>query len=254
MLNAVGQAQHILLLGGTSEIGLGIVTEFLSRGPAIVTLAARTGSPRVEAARAQLTQAGATEVRTLDFDALATDSHPEVIEQAFAAGDVDVAIVAFGTLGDQEQLWQDHSAAVESAQINYTGYVSVGVLLGQAMQNQGHGTIVALSSVAGQRVRRSNFVYGASKAGVDGFYTQLGVALEDSGVNVLVVRPGQVRTKMSAGSGKEAPLTVDVADVAAATVDAVVQRKDAIFVHPLFGPVSLVLKNLPHQIMKKLNF
>ena len=109
--------------------------------------------------------------------------------------------------------------------------------------------------MAGQRVRRSNFVYGASKAGVDGFYTQLGVALEDSGVNVLVVRPGQVRTKMSASpDGKEAPLTVDVDDVAKATVEAVVQRKESIFVHKLFGPVSLVLKNLPSQIMKKLNF
>ena len=254
MLNAVGQAQHILLIGGTSEIGLGIVEEFLSRGPAKVTLAARKGSPRIEAARAELKQAGA-EVVTVDFDALDTDSHPEVIQTAFADGDVDVAVVAFGTLGDQEALWQDHDAAVESAQINYTAYVSVGVLLGQAMKNQGHGAIVALSSVAGQRVRRSNFVYGASKAGVDGFYTQLGVALEDSGVNVLVVRPGQVRTKMSASpDGKEAPLTVDVDDVAKATVEAVVQRKESIFVHKLFGPVSLVLKNLPSQIMKKLNF
>ena len=254
MLNAVGQAQHILLLGGTSEIGLGIVEEFLSRGPAKVTLAARKGSPRIEAARAELKQAGA-EVVTVDFDALDTDSHPEVIQTAFADGDVDVAVVAFGTLGDQEALWQDHEAAVESAQINYTAYVSVGVLLGQAMKNQGHGAIVALSSVAGQRVRRSNFVYGASKAGVDGFYTQLGVALEDSGVNVLVVRPGQVRTKMSSTpDGKEAPLTVDVDDVAKATVEAVIQRKESIFVHKLFGPVSLVLKNLPSQIMKKLNF
>ena len=105
MLNAVGQAQHILLIGGTSEIGLGIVEEFLSRGPAKVTLAARKGSPRIEAARAELKQAGA-EVVTVDFDALDTDSHPEVIQTAFADGDVDVAVVAFGTLGDQEALWR----------------------------------------------------------------------------------------------------------------------------------------------------
>lgn len=254
MLNAVGQAQHILLIGGTSEIGLGIVSEFLSRGSARVTLAARADSPRVEEAREKITAAGASSVEVVDFDALDTAGHPAVIEQAFSNGDVDVAVVAFGTLGDQEQLWQDHSAAVESAQINYTAYVSVGVLLGEAMKNQGHGQIVALSSVAGQRVRRSNFVYGASKAGVDGFYTQLGVALEEAGVNVLVVRPGQVRTKMSAGSGKEAPLTVDVADVAEDTVEAVLSGKDAIFVHKLFGPVSTVLRNLPPAIMKKLNF
>lgn len=254
MLNAVGQAQHILLLGGTSEIGLGIVEEFLQRGPAAVTLAARADSPRVAAAVAKLEAAGASDVAVIDFDAVDTDSHPTVIESAFKRGDVDVAVVAFGTLGDQEQLWQDHTAAVESSKINYTGYVSVGVLLGQAMKNQGHGHIVALSSVAGQRVRRSNFVYGAAKAGVDGFYSQLGVALENSGVKVLVVRPGQVRTKMSADTGKEAPFTVDVSEVSEATLDAVLSGKESIFVHRNFGPISLVLKNIPAGIMKKLSF
>lgn len=254
MLNAVGQAQNILLLGGTSEIGLGIVKEFLSRGPAKVTLAARAGSPRVQAAVETLAAAGASDVTVIDFDARHTDSHPVIIEKAFSEGDVDVAIVAFGTLGDQEELWQDHAAAVESAEINYTGYVSVGVLLGQAMKNQGHGHLIALSSVAGMRVRRSNFVYGASKAGVDGFYSQLGVALQDSGVKVLVVRPGQVRTKMSSGMGKEAPLTVDVSDVSEATVEAVISGKESIFVHPLFGPISLVLRNIPPAIMKRLSF
>ena len=250
MLNAVGQAQHILLLGGTSEIGLGIVEKFLDRGPAKVTLAARADSPRIDGARAQLASRGA-EVEVVDFDATDFDSHPAVIDKAFARGDVDVAIVAFGTLGDQEELWQNHDKAVASAQVNYTGPVSVGVLLGQRMREQGHGTIVAMSSVAGVRVRRSNFVYGASKAGLDGFYTQLGVALKDSGVNVLVVRPGQVRTKMSAGV-KEAPLTVDAKEVGERIVDAVLKGKDIIFVHPAFEAVAGVFNFIPRQIFNRL--
>ncbi|GAB3947616.1 decaprenylphospho-beta-D-erythro-pentofuranosid-2-ulose 2-reductase [Corynebacterium tapiri] len=254
MLNAVGQAQNILLLGGTSEIGLGIVKEFLAKSPANVTLAARANSPRIDAAKAELSAAGAKNVDVVDFDALDTDNHAQVIEHAASHGDIDIAIVAFGTLGDQEQLWQDHAAAVESAQINFTAFVSVGVLLGQQLKNQGHGHLIALSSVAGQRVRRSNFVYGASKAGVDGFYSQLGVALSEYGVKVLVVRPGQVRTKMSASAGKEAPLTVDVDDVSKATVAAVTEGKESIFVHKLFGPISLVLKNMPSFVMKRLNF
>ncbi|KQB84573.1 decaprenylphospho-beta-D-erythro-pentofuranosid-2-ulose 2-reductase [Corynebacterium oculi] len=253
MLNAVGQAQNILLLGGTSEIGLAIVSEFLHRGPARVTLAARAASPRIDAAVAQLTQAGATEVTVLDFDATAFDTHPEVVEQAFSHGDVDVAIVAFGTLGDQEELWQDQAKAVASAQVNYTGPVSVGVLLGQAMKKQGHGTIVALSSVAGVRVRRSNFVYGAAKAGLDGFYTQLGEALRGSGVKVLTVRPGQVRTKMSAGV-KEAPLTVPAERVAKDTVEAVAGGKDIIFVHPAFRLVTTAFNFIPRQIFRRLPF
>ena len=239
MLNAVGQAQHILLLGGTSEIGLGVVSEFLQRGPAKVTLAARPESPRIAQAKADLESRGA-DVEVLDFDATDFDSHPEVINKAWARGDVDVAIVAFGTLGDQEELWQNHDKAVASAQTNYTAPVSV-------------GTIVAMSSVAGMRVRRSNFVYGASKAGVDGFDINLGEALRGTGANVLVVRPGQVRTKMSAEAG-DAPLTVNVSDVAEATVKAVLDGKQSIFVHPLFEYVSLAFKFIPQAIFRKLPF
>ena len=254
MLNAVGQAQHILLLGGTSDIGLAIVSELASRGGApTVTLCARKGSPRIDAAVNTLTASGAGEIRIVDFDALDFDSHPAVIDAAFAEGEVDIAVVAFGTLGDQEELWQDQAKAVASAQTNYTAYVSVGVLLGQAMKRQGHGNIIALSSVAGQKVRRSNFVYGSAKAGMDGFYLQLGEALRSSGVKVTVVRPGQVRTKMTEGLD-EAPLTVNKEDVAEAAVDAALAGKPAVFVHKLFGPISLVLQHIPAAIMRRLSF
>ena len=254
MLNAVGQAQHILLLGGTSEIGLAIVSELVSRGGnPTVTLCARKDSPRIDDAIAQVQHAGAGHVRLVDFDALDFASHPAVIEAAFEDGEVDVAVVAFGTLGDQEQLWQDQAAAVESAQVNYTAFVSVGVLLGQEMKRQGHGTIIAMSSVAGQRVRRSNFVYGASKSGMDAFYLQLGEALRDSGVKVTVVRPGQVRTKMTDGL-EEAPLTVDKEEVAQAAVESALKGEPSVFVHKLFGPISLVLQHIPAAIMRKLNF
>lgn len=253
MLNAVGQLQNILLLGGTSEIGLAIVEEFLKRGPARVTLAARKNSPRIDAAVEEVKAAGASAVEVLDFDATAFDTHKDVIDLAFSAGDVDVAVVAFGTLGDQEELWQDQAKAVASAETNYTAPISVGVLLGEKFKEQGHGTIIAMSSVAGQRVRRSNFVYGASKAGMDGFYVNLGEALREHGVNVLVVRPGQVRTKMSADAG-DAPLTVNKEDVAKATVEAVLNNKRYLFVHPLFEYVSLAFKFIPQPIFRKLPF
>ena len=108
-----------------------------------------------------------------------------------------MAIVAFGLLGDAEELWQNQRKAVQIAEINYTAAVSVGVLLGEKMRAQGFGQIIAMSSAAGERVRRSNFVYGSTKAGLDGFYLGLGEALREYGVRVLVIRPGQVRTRMS---------------------------------------------------------
>ena len=149
-----------------------------------------------------------------------------MIEEAFAGGDVDVAIVAFGLLGDAEELWQNQRKAVQIAEVNYTAAVSVGVLLGEKMRAQGFGQIIAMSTVAGERVRRSNFVYGSTKAGLDGFYLGLGEALREYGVRVLVIRPGQVRTRMSAHI-KEAPLTVDKEDVAELAVTAAGQGQGA---------------------------
>lgn len=251
MLDATGNPQTILLLGGTSEIGLAIVAEYLTRAPAKVVLGVQPGDPLADATVADLRAKGARDVVVLDFDATAFDSHPDIVDAAWADADVDVAIVAFGLLGDAEQLWQDQRKAVQIAQVNYTGAVSVGVLIGQRMKAQGFGQIIAMSSAAGQKVRRSNFVYGSTKAGLDGFYYRLGEALAPSGVNVLVIRPGQVRTRMSAGV-KEAPLTVDKEQVAQQAVEAARKGTPAIWAPPAFGLVMLVLRHIPEPIFRRL--
>ncbi|RMB61964.1 decaprenylphospho-beta-D-erythro-pentofuranosid-2-ulose 2-reductase [Tessaracoccus antarcticus] len=251
MINAVGDPQRILLLGGTSEIGLAIVEEYLRGVPAAVVLACRPGNREAQDAVARLRCAGAGDVRVIDFDATATATHDAVLDDAWCEGDVDLAIVAFGLLGDQEELWQDQARAVAACQVNFTGGVSVGVLLGQRMKAQGHGQIIAMSSVAGQRVRRSNFVYGATKAGFDAFYRNLGEALSPSGVHVLVVRPGQVRTRMSAGL-KEPPLTVDPRQVAQLVHDGVRRSRTVVWAPPAFAWVMLVLQHIPAPILRKL--
>ena len=251
MIDAVGNPNKILLLGGTSEIGLAIVSEYLRHAPADVVLAVQPGDDRTEASVQQMKDAGARSATTIDFDATDTDSHPGVIAQAWEGADVDVAVVAFGILGDQEELWQDQRKAVLECDINFTGAVSVGVLVGERMKNQGFGQIIVMSSAAGEKVRRSNFVYGATKAGLDGFYRTLGQALEKAGVNVLVIRPGQVRTRMSAGV-KEAPLTVDKEDVAKLAVSSAKKGKGLVWAPPAFQYVMLVLKHIPAPIFKRL--
>ena len=174
VLDAVGNPQTILLLGGTSEIGLAICARYLQNAHARILLAAMPGDPGRDDAVAQMKAAGARSVELIDFEATDPESHPKMIDAAFANGDVDVAIVAFGILGDAEELWQNQRKAVQAAEINYTAAVSVGVLLGEKMRAQGFGQIIAMSTVAGERVRRSNFVYGSTKAGLDGFYLGLG--------------------------------------------------------------------------------
>ena len=251
MFDAVGNPQSILLLGGTSEIGLAIITEYLRRQPVRVVLGRQPGDPLTEASVDALKVQGATAVEVLDFDATAFDTHPAVVEAAFAGGDIDLAIVAFGLLGDAEELWQNQAKAVQICQVNYTGAVSVGVLLGERFKAQGHGQIVAMSTVAGERVRRSNFVYGSTKAGLDGFYLNLGEALDGLGPKVLVVRPGQVRTRMSAGV-KEAPLTVDKDEAAKQIVQAVADGKTLIWVPPAFRFVMMALRHVPRPVFRRL--
>lgn len=251
MIDAVGNPGKILLLGGTSDIGLAIVAEYLSHASADVVLAVQPGDPSKDDAVALVKDAGAGEVTVLDFEARDPESHPGVIDAAWEGGDVDLAIVAFGVLGDQEELWQNQAKAVAACDINFTGAVSVGVLLGQKMKAQGYGQIIAMSSAAGMKVRRSNFVYGATKAGLDGFYTNLGQALEKFGVKVLVIRPGQVRTRMSAGV-KEAPLTIDKEDVAQLAYDAVRDGTSVVWAPPLFQLVMVVLRHIPGPIFKRL--
>jgi decaprenylphospho-beta-D-erythro-pentofuranosid-2-ulose 2-reductase len=251
VLDAVGNPQTILLLGGTSEIGLAICERYLQNAHARIILAAMPNDPGRDDAVAQMKAAGARSVQLIDFEATDTQTHPKMIDQAFSDGDVDVAIVAFGILGDAEELWQDQRKAVLAAEINYTAAVSVGVLLGEKMRAQGFGQIIAMSSAAGERVRRSNFVYGSTKAGLDGFYLGLGEALREHGVRVLVIRPGQVRTRMSAHV-KEAPLTVDKEYVANLAVTASAKGKELVWAPAAFRYVMMVLRHIPRSIFRKL--
>jgi decaprenylphospho-beta-D-erythro-pentofuranosid-2-ulose 2-reductase len=251
VLDAVGNPQTILLLGGTSEIGLAICARYLQNAHARILLAAMPGDPGRDDAVAQMKAAGARSVELIDFEATDPDSHPKMIDAAFANGDVDVAIVAFGILGDAEELWQNQRKAVLAAEINYTAAVSVGVLLGEKMRAQGFGQIIAMSTVAGERVRRSNFVYGSTKAGLDGFYLGLAEALREYGVRILVIRPGQVRTRMSAHV-KEAPLTVDKEYVANLAVTASAKGKELVWAPAAFRYVMIVLRHIPRSIFRKL--
>lgn len=204
------------------------------------------------AAVERLRQTGST-VTTLTFDARKPDTHAEVVDKAFAEGDIDVTLVAFGIQGDNEQGWTDVEAARAVAEINYVAPVSLGVLLAGKLRKQGHGHLVVMSSPAGERARRSNFVYGSSKAGLDIFYTGLTYALSDSGVKVTVVRPNFVHTKLTEGM-KPAPMAQTPQQVAAAIVDGVRKGQEEVYVPAQMRWVMFVLKHLPRVIFRRLPF
>ncbi|GAA1394488.1 SDR family NAD(P)-dependent oxidoreductase [Luteococcus peritonei] len=242
----------VLLLGGRSGIGLAVVEELLA-GPAIgatVVLAQRPGRG-LDDQRVRLLAAGAAAVEEAVFDATDLAGHEPLVRDVFARHEVSHAVVAFGLLGDQEQAWQDVAAAQRLMTVNATAAVGLGVALGSAMRSRGRGTIIALSSVAGTRVRRSNFVYGASKAAMDSFYTNLSVALQGGGVKVLVVRPGAVSTDMVAGREPVA-FTVSPQQVGRAVVEALGRGREVVHVPAGFGPAMVAAQLVPRRLWRRI--
>ena len=251
MKDAIGNVQRVVVLGGTSEIALATVVKLTGRrGGVQVTLAARPGERRAGAAAAL--EALGLQVSAVDFEATDRSSYERAIASTFdAGGDVDVVIVAFGLLGDQERAWRDVDAALELVQVNYAAAVACGVLVGERLRAQGHGAIIVMSSVAGERPRRSNFVYGSTKAGLDAFYSGLGDALACDGVQVLVVRPGFVRTKMTRGLAA-APLSQTPEQVADVIVSGLRAGRRLVWAPPAMRWIMSVLRHLPHPVFIRL--
>ncbi len=248
MQNALQEPQTIVLLGGTSEIGRAIVDELLAPVTRTLVLACRhpdTAQPE-RFAREGLT------VDVVRFDAADTAGHERFVRDLAARyGDLDVVIVAFGVLGSQSDFDDSPEAAAEAVHVNYTGAVSSTLAVAAQMRRQGHGHIVVMSSVAGERGRASNFVYGSSKAGLDAFAQGLNDSLAGSGVKVTVVRPGFVHSKMTRGL-KSAPLAVTPRQVAEVAVAGMKAGKHTVWAPPALRYVFVILRHLPRPIFKRL--
>lgn len=245
--DAFDHPRSVLVLGGTSDIGLAIARRLVAAGTRRVVLAGRDAGA-LERAGESL---GAPTVESLAFDAARVADHPEVVTKAFAGGDIDLVVLAFGQLGDASELEADADRAAEVAQVNYVGAVSMGLRIAERFRAQGHGTFVMLSSVAGERVRRANFVYGSTKAALDGFSQGLGDALAGTGVRVLIVRPGFVRSRMTAGMPAR-PLATDPEGVAEAVLKGLRTRAEIIWVPPVLRWVMAVVRHLPRPLFRKL--
>jgi decaprenylphospho-beta-D-erythro-pentofuranosid-2-ulose 2-reductase len=250
MENAFGQPQTIVVLGGTSDIGLAIAHALISPVTRTIVLACRDAE-RGEQAAASLRDPS-IDVAVVPFEGTDTDAHVGVIDaMAHTYGDLDVVVLAFGQLGEGEVTGADPVAAAQLAHVNFTAPVSASVAVANQLRRQGHGVLVVLSSVAGERVRRANFVYGATKAGLDGFAQGLGDSLAGSGARVLVVRPGFVHSAMTKGL-KAAPFATTPDRVAAITAKALRSGRRTVWAPGVLRYVFSVLRHLPAPVWRRL--
>lgn len=248
-----GAGDPVLLLGGRSEIGLAVARRLVEAGARVVVLAARR-SDDLAAEEAVLRSAGATRVERVEFDAADLGSHAaRLAEAGRLVGVPGTAVVAFGVLGDQARAETDAAHAAEVVHLDLTAQVSVLTLLAAQLRAAGTGRIVVFSSIAGVRVRRANYVYGAAKAGLDGFASGLADALHGSGsgVRVLLVRPGFVVGRMTQGM-PPAPLAVTAERVAAAVVDALADGRSEVWVPPVLRLVAVAFRLLPRAVWRRL--
>jgi decaprenylphospho-beta-D-erythro-pentofuranosid-2-ulose 2-reductase len=248
--NVSGRFSRVLLLGGTSEIGLAILSS-LNLDPSAEVILAGRDPQRLAAAGKSLNRP----VTVAAYDATEAGTHQAFAEEICAGGVPDLVIAATGILIPQEQAERDVRLAAAMIDTNFTGHVTVLLAFGAAMRRRGSGTIVVLSSVAAVRPRKFNSVYGATKAGLDAFARGYADSLHGTGVRVLLVRPGFVIGRMTAGM-KPAPLATTPEAVGAAVASALREGrgggKSLVWVPaPLVG-LATVLKLVPRPVWRKL--
>jgi len=251
MENGLGDAQSIVMFGGTSEIGLAILRRLVGPTTRTVVLASRD-TETAETASSGLPGGDATLVHHVAWDAVDPATAERTVEEvSAAAGDMDVAIIAAGVLDEGRDVLEDRSGIAPMAAVNFTSPMIVLSALAARMRHQGYGRIILLSSVAGVRPRRVNPTYGATKAGIDGFALALDHALEGSGVRILVVRPGFVASKMTAGM-PSAPFSTTPDRVAASVEKALSSSSPVVWTPGILRFVFAVLRSLPTRVWRRL--
>lgn len=251
MNDAMGSPQTAVVLGGTSDIARAIMRVLVARRLRHLVLAGRDQVGLTTAAD-ELLALGATSVETVLFDVADVTGHTSFAHEAAARlGQIDLVLVSTGVLGEQAADGRDPEATARVLDTNFTGPAAAMVAFADVLERQGHGRMVVMSSVAGVRVRRANFVYGASKAGLDGFAQGMGAALWGTGATVMIVRPGWVATRMTAG--RPPGMLATTAERVARDVVAGLERGSTIvWSPPVLKWVFAALRVLPSALWRRI--
>ena len=253
MIDGLGNVQSVILIGGTSEIGIATLREMGKRKRLQrIVLCGRQSENLQRTAEILAVDFANTKIELVPMDLLNSGTLSLVVEEIFDAGRIDVVVLAAGVLPDASRAMDDAEYAVESAKVNFLGPLEIGTTALDRFKKQGHGTLVVISSVAAERPRKDNYVYGSAKAGIDAWANGAADAIAGTAVRVLVVRPGMVRTRMSAGI-PEAPLTSNPEDVAKVVIRRLSRGPVTVWVPGKLRWLMFVLRHLPRPIFRKIS-
>ena len=238
--------QTALILGATSDIGFAIAEQLRAKGTKLMLTARNTEDLKKKTSGWKEGEL----IGLYQFDADQPSTHKAFVKNLPVVP--DIAVCVFGYLGDQRKAEADWDESNRIIQANYTGAVSVLNCIAETFMTRKSGTIVGISSVAGDRGRQSNYIYGSAKAGFTTYLAGLRNRLFPYGCHVVTVKPGFVDTKMTAGLPLPKPLTAKPEQVAKATVKAIGSKKNKIHVLPLWGPIMFVIASVPEFVFKRL--
>lgn len=242
---------RVLALGATSAIAEATLRLLAEQGASFVLVA--RNEAKLSAVRDDLLTRGAAAVFGYVSDLNETDTHGAMLtEAASALGGLDAALIAHGILGDQAEAERNYPAAEAILRTNLLSTVSLVGWLANYFEAEHRGTIAVISSVAGDRGRKSNYVYGASKGGLNVFLDGVRNRVDRAGVNVLTIKPGFVATPMTAHLPPNA-LFAEPKQVARSIVHAMARRRDVVYVPGFWRWIMLVVRLIPGPAFKRMN-
>jgi short-subunit dehydrogenase len=242
--------QRILIVGASSAIAEATARRYAATGARLYLVA--RNAERLQAQVADLRTRGAADVHSMVLDLNDFARHEELVAHAWKTWDgLDLVLIAHGTLGDQKACEADFTAALQELNTNAISAISMLTHLANRFERQGSGSIAVIGSVAGDRGRQSNYVYGTAKGALAIFLQGLRNRLASKGVQVLTIKPGFVDTPMTAAFKKGA-LWATPDQIAAGIQRAVTSRKDVVYLPWFWRGIMLIIRSIPESIFKKL--
>ncbi|MET0125185.1 MAG: SDR family oxidoreductase [Pseudomonas caspiana] len=244
--------KRVLIIGATSAIATACARLWANEGSDFF-LVARNGD-KLEQTAADLKGRGAKVVSLHEMDATDINAHPAMLQSCLRAlGQIDVALIAHGTLPDQKVCELDVAVALQEFSNNGTSVIALLTLLANQFETQRCGSLAVISSVAGDRGRPSNYLYGSAKAAVSTFSEGLQARLFKVGVHVLTIKPGFVDTPMTQGLSLPAALLAQPQQVAERIVAGIARKAPTLYTPGFWALIMLVIRSIPQPLFKRLN-